>query len=158
MRLRVLTRFPQAREQSSPYAQKSVARPLKWHILPVGTWPIRQELPRATAVAERKRSRSEADTGRRTGASCGLCLFFGLENRLRFSSRAGPSMGLRFGQWIGLSCWPGFGHCSCDPLGRAVRRHPTRRAATRRSSLRLRWRRTTLTRCARGRTSQNGGR
>ncbi len=97
-RLRVLTRFPKAREQRTA-RKKSVARPLKGHILPVGTRPIRQELPRATAsVAERKRSRSEVDTGRRIGSSLGLCLFFGCENRLRFSHRAGPSMGLGFGR------------------------------------------------------------
>ncbi len=47
-------------------------------------------------AAERKRSRSEADTGRRTGASFGPCLFFGWENRLRFSHRAGPSCWLSF--------------------------------------------------------------
>ncbi len=87
------------------------------------------------APAERQRSRSEANTGRRTGASFGLQLFFGCENRLRFSRRAGPSMGLRFGQWIGLSCWLGFGPSFCGSLSRAVRRHPMRRTATRRSSL-----------------------
>ncbi len=59
---------------------------------------------RATAnAAERKRSRSEADTGRKIGLGFGLCLFFGRENRSRFSLRAGPSMGLGFGQCFGLS-------------------------------------------------------
>ena len=52
-------------------------------------------------AAERKRSRSEADTGRRTGLGFGLCLFFGRENRLRFSLRAGPRMGL----WVGFGFW-----------------------------------------------------
>ncbi len=58
---------------------------------------IEMKSQRATAPAERKRSRSEAHTGRRTGASFGLCLFLGRENRLRFSCRAGPSFGLEFG-------------------------------------------------------------
>ena len=59
------------------------ARPFKGHILPVGARPIRQELPRATVnVAERKRSRSEADTGRRTG----FCF------RLEFEARANSAI------------------------------------------------------------------
>ena len=47
-------------------------------------------------AAERKRSRSDADTGRKTGLGFGLCLFFRRENRLRFSRRAGPSCWLSF--------------------------------------------------------------
>ncbi len=60
-------------------------------------------------VAERQRSRSEADTGRRTGLCFGLRLFFGRENRLRFSRRAGLRMGLWCGLCFGLCFWPGFG-------------------------------------------------
>ncbi len=57
----------------------------------------------ATAnAAERQRSRSEVDTGRRTGLCFGLCSFFGRENRNRFSRRAGPSIRLGFGRRVGL--------------------------------------------------------
>ena len=50
---------------------------------------IEMKSQRATAnAAERKRSRSEADTGRRIGLCFGLCLFFGREKRSRFSRRA----------------------------------------------------------------------
>ena len=73
-------------------------------------------------AAERKRSRSEEDTGRKTGPSFGLCLFFGRENRSRFSRRAGPSMRCGFGRWLG----PGF----CDSQSRAGRSLPPRRPAT----------------------------
>ncbi len=52
-------------------------------------------------VAERQRSRSEADTGRRIGLGFGLRLFFGHENRERFSCCAGPSMGTSFGLEFG---------------------------------------------------------
>ncbi len=66
---------------------------------------------RATVnAAERKRSRSEANTGRRAGASFGLQLFFGRENRLRFSRRAGPSF--------------------CDPLGSRAPKPPTAEGRT----------------------------
>ena len=58
-------------------------------------WHVLTRFPKAREnVAERKWSRSEADTGQRTGFCFGLRLFFRRENRLRFSSRAGPS------------CWP----------------------------------------------------
>ena len=40
-------------------------------------------------------------------------------------------LGASFELRIGLNCWPS----SCGSLSRAVRRHPTRRAATRRGSL-----------------------
>ena len=92
------------------FAQEFVARPLKraysagWHLAN----PARIAAGDGKA-AERKRSRSEADTGQRTGASFGLCSFFGRENRLRFSRRAGLSMGTSFGLWVGLNCWPSFG-------------------------------------------------
>ena len=47
---------------------------------------IEMKSQRATAAAERKRSRSEADTGRRTGASFGLCScwYLGGERVARF--------------------------------------------------------------------------
>ncbi len=82
---------------------------------------IEMKSQRATAnAAERKRSRSEADTGRRIGASFGQRLFFGCENRKRFSRRAGPSMGMRFGLWIGLSCLTGFGARANSAIPREI--------------------------------------
>ena len=81
---------------------------------------------RATATTGRKRSRSEADTGRRIGASFGRCLFFRRENRFRFSRRAGPSLG----RWIGLNFWLDFGLSFCDSQSRAGRSLRPRRPAT----------------------------
>ncbi len=147
---------------------------------------IEMKSQRATAnAAERQRSRSEADTGRRIGAS------FGLEFGARASSAIpegiavlgeGDALAARGGRAedeperkVRCSCdpkgrracalglWPTRGARSpkpkdrfvfkeravlCDSESRAVRRHPTRRAATRRGSLRLRWRRTASTRRA----------
>ena len=103
MCLHVLTRFPKARGQRTArektnLASKSVARPPKKGFHSFCNSKIEMKSQRATAnAAERQRSRSEADTRRRTGASFGLCLFFGRESRPRFSRRVGLSMGL----WIG---------------------------------------------------------
>ncbi len=78
--------------------QKVVARPPKEGFRSFCGEQNRDEIPAGDGnAAERKRSRSEADTGRRIGAS--------------------------------------LGSSSCGSLSRAVRRHPTRRTATRRGSL-----------------------
>ncbi len=127
--------------RTTNFAQTSVTR-LRGHILPVGTRPIRQELPRATAsVAERKRSRSEVDTGRRIGASFGL--EWGESDTL--AARGGLAedelhrMGL---QLVGARCCSPLaancyrvrtnGSSFCDPTGRAGRTPPLGRPATRR--------------------------
>ena len=85
-------------------------------------------------AAERKRSRSEADTGRRTEASCGLCscLFFGRENRFRFSRRAGPSRGLWIGLYFGLDLelYLGRERIAKSPCQRSARSPRMRRGRT----------------------------
>ncbi len=64
--------------------------------------------------AERHRRSDSGAAGRLHGAEnwgeFWACLSFGRENRLRFSRRAGPNMGL------------GFERCLCDPQGRRPRR------------------------------------
>ena len=98
-----------ARGQSPPVA-KDARRRLKTRFNYFGGEPNIDESRKAREnAAERKRSRSEADTGRRIGLCFGLCLFFGREKRSRFSRCAGSSLGLRFGLWVGLNCWPSFG-------------------------------------------------
>ena len=80
------------RAENSILCENSVARPPKEGFHSFYDSKIEMKSQRATVnAAERKRSRSEANTGRRAGASFGLQLFFGRENRLRFSRRAGPS-------------------------------------------------------------------
>ncbi len=97
-RLRVLTRFPKAREQRMACKTPSPAR-LKGHILPVGTRPIRQDMPRATAsVAERKRSRSGVDTGQRTGSCFGLCCSSGGKTGYGFPAVLGQALGWNLGR------------------------------------------------------------
>ena len=103
--------------RTTNFAQTSVTR-LRGHILPVGTRPIRQELPRATAsVAERKRSRSEADTGRRTGASFGLCLFGARKPATVFAPRWAELLAvlLRFVEPPGLRAGPSAHPRSAQP-------------------------------------------
>ncbi len=83
---------------------------------------------RAENAAERKRSRSEANTGRRTGLCFGLRLFFGRENRLRFSRRAGPSMGLGWGGGLGWNL--GRKRVAESPCQRSARSPRMRRGRT----------------------------
>ncbi len=57
---------------------------------------IEMKSPRATAVAERQRSRSEADTGRRTGLCFGPCCSSGSKTATGFRTAPGRAVGRVF--------------------------------------------------------------
>ncbi len=127
-RLRVLTRFPKAREQKTgveaaicPRGHAGPARSegsfrrvkaqcaktplparLRGHILPVGTWPIRQELPRAT---EKRRSASGAAVMRTRGGKLGWVLgcacSSGGKTVVGFPTAPGRAWGLDLGGRLG---------------------------------------------------------
>ncbi len=120
-------RRTRSRHGGQPLLQSSRAAALKretvkMHLCVLTRFPQARE-----NAAERKRSRSEADTGRRTGLCLGLCLFFRRENRLRFSRRAGPSCwscfcGSSNRRACALGLWPTRGARSPNPteLGRRM--------------------------------------
>ena len=79
--------------------RNTVARPLKkaysagWHLANLGRIAAGDG-----KAAERQRSRSEADTGQRTGACFGLCCFSGAKTAVGFRAALGRALGWNLGR------------------------------------------------------------
>ncbi len=105
MRLRVLTRFPKAREKTCPRAKNPSPARFKGHILPVGTWPTRQELPRATASdsGAAVRLTRDGELGWALGCDCSL----GTKTVAGFRAALGRAVGRAFAvrRTAGLARW-----------------------------------------------------